>query len=506
LKNQSVKFRFALSAVGNLAQISLAFFSTLIIARVLGPENYGIFGFLAGSLVALKNVLDMGTGSAFYTFISKKSQPISFYILYALWQLIQFIFPFLIIAFILPQSWLETIWMGHERGLIILAFSAIFFQHLVWPTMSCIGDAKRMTKQVQILNVSISVFNLCLVSCASILEVLTVSFLFWVLLIQYLLASIISLNFFSVFKIQKGSLNVSRMLSDYYFYCLPLFLSTLVSFVFEFSDRWLLQSFGGSEEQAFYIVGYKFTAVGILATTSILKIFWKEIAEAYECQNSERIRVLYKRTSRFLYLITAIICGFMIPWSEQIILVTLGPSYSAGAAAISAMFLFSLHASLGQVNGVFLKSTNETKFLSVASIIFMGISIPISYFIQAPQNAWIPGFNLGALGMAWKMIVLNGIFVNSVSWWISKKHGWEFEWAYQVVGLVVALLLGWISYELIMVLNSILLINIYLQIGLALIIYGVTIPVAIWFLPWLTGYSQGDIRVLLLKATGFFSK
>ena len=135
----------------------------------------------------------------------------------------------------------------------------------------------------------------------------------------------------------------------------------------------------------------------------------------------------------------------------------------------------------------------------VAGIIFMGISIPISYFIQASQNAWMPGFNLGALGMAWKMVVLNCIFVNSVSWWIAKKYGWKFDWAYQVVGVVVTLFLGWISYELIMGLNSIILINIYFQIGLALIIYGIMITVAIWFLPWLTGYSQEDIKAILLK-------
>ena len=114
MENPSVKTRFAISVLVNLIRGGITFFTTLFIARILGPENYGGYAFLLGTFTALRSLLDMGTASAFYTFISKKPRPLAFYISYAIWQLIQFFLPFLIIAFVLPQPWLEAIWVGQE--------------------------------------------------------------------------------------------------------------------------------------------------------------------------------------------------------------------------------------------------------------------------------------------------------------------------------------------------------------------------------------------------------
>jgi len=504
LANPALKTRFAVTTFANIIRGGLTFFTTLFVARTLGPEHYGNYAFLLASFSAMRTLVDMGTANAFYTFISQKPRAFAFFLSYAVWQSIQFLVPFLLIAFIFPHTWLEVIWVGQERDLVLLAFSAIFIQQILWPTVSLIGESKRLTQRVQILNISISVVNLCIIVGAWALNQLTVSLLFWVLLLQYLVALIPAFFILSVFEVEKESLDIRSMLREYLNYCLPLVIFSWIGFAYEFADRWLLQNFAGSEEQAFFMMGYRFATIGLLATTSMLNIFWKEIAEAQENQNFERLRTLYLRVSRFLFTMSAVICGFMVPWSETIASLVLGPSYSAAAPVLAVMFVFSVHASLGQVNGTFLLSSGKTKMHMILGSIFMVISIPISYFIQAPPDVLVPGFDLGALGMAWKNLILNVVMVNFVTWWIAKINGWKYDWLYQVVGLTGALALGWLSYALVKGINSSLALNIYFQGSVTLLFYSVAITAFIWWLPWLTGFSRVEIKIMIIKSLKYF--
>ena len=499
MTNPSVKSRFAISATANLIRGGISFLTTVFIARAFGPEQYGNIVFLLGSFAAVRSLLDMGTGSAFYTFISKKPQAFAFYVSYAIWQLVQFLLPFLIIAFIFPQSWLDTIWVGQERSLILLAFAATFFQQLLWPTMTHIGESRRLTQRVQVLNISISVANLFLIFGAWALEILTVPLLFWILLTQYLFGLLFAVKVLSVFEVGKEPLNIRSMLREYLAYCLPLFVSYWLAFVSEFADRWLLQNFGGAEEQAFFMLGHRFAAIGLLATTSMLNIFWKEIAEAQEKQNLDRLRTLYQKISRFLYTTSAVICGLLIPWANEIVAKTLGPSYISGSSVLAIMFIFPLHATLGQVNLTFLLSTGKTKISMIIGSIFMFVSIPITYFVQAPQNALIPGFDLGAFGIAWKVVILNIITVNCIAWWVARENNWKFDWIFQIVSSTGILGLGWIIHELVMMLNSNLNFNILIQIGVAVVVYGIMVGLFIWLFPWLTGFSRNDIKSMVTK-------
>ncbi len=73
LSSQRISSRFAASLIGNITRLGLSFLSGLIVARGLGPEDFGNFSFLLTSFIAIKQLLNMGTSQAFYTFISKKN-------------------------------------------------------------------------------------------------------------------------------------------------------------------------------------------------------------------------------------------------------------------------------------------------------------------------------------------------------------------------------------------------------------------------------------------------
>jgi O-antigen/teichoic acid export membrane protein len=261
----------------------------------------------------------------------------------------------------------------------------------------------------------------------------------------------------------------------------------------------MLQNFGGSKQQGLYEIGYRLGAFSLLITASLLHIFWKEIAEAKEQNNLELTQKLYCKASRFLFLLGAIVSGFLIPWSEEIVWLMLGPSYAEGAPILVIMLIFSAFASVAQINGSMLLASGKTKAHLAFGSIFMVISIPCSYFILASKNAFFPGLQLGSLGLAFKMLVFLIVHVNVVSWWISRDYGWKFDWAYQVVALGCSLGLGWLSFACVESLQIVASSNLFLGGGLALLLYFGFVGTMIWWMPWVAGTSRQEIKSYVFR-------
>jgi O-antigen/teichoic acid export membrane protein len=151
MDKQSVWVRFISTFLTNVLRVGLSFISGLVIARTLGPSNYGNFIFLLGSFTALASLVDMASSSAFYTFISQKRRGLSFFFYYTVWISIQFSILLLLVLF-LPIPLKEKIWLGHTRSLILFALFASFSMNQIWNFWGQIGESIRDTIGVQVRN------------------------------------------------------------------------------------------------------------------------------------------------------------------------------------------------------------------------------------------------------------------------------------------------------------------------------------------------------------------
>jgi len=79
----------------------IGFVTGLLIARALNPAGYGDLMFLLGSFVAIRSLLDMGSSSAFYTFLSQRARGRRFYLVYFAWLALQFVATLALLALIL---------------------------------------------------------------------------------------------------------------------------------------------------------------------------------------------------------------------------------------------------------------------------------------------------------------------------------------------------------------------------------------------------------------------
>jgi len=494
----------------NAFRALIGFFTGLVIARSLHPAGYGDLMFLLGSFVAIRSLLDLGSASAFFTFLSQSARGARFYLVYIFWLAFQFIATLALLWLIIPTSVFEKIWLGHDREIVMIAFFAAFLQQQVWQMVGQIGEAMRKTVKVQLMNLAVALLYFLTIVLTSVYGSLSVENILLILISQYILATV----FAYIFLRDTGAMSlveeksVNEILWDYFKYCQPLMALALVSFSYDFADKWMLQNFGGATEQGYFQIANQFAAVSLLATTSILNVFWKEIAVAWEKQDRDRVAMLYRKVSRGLVMLGAVISGLLLPWSEQIVGIFLGGAYVNAWPVLAVMLLYPIHQSMGQIGGTMFLASGQTKKYMLVSIAMMLVSIPVSYFILAPANdGWLQGLELGALGMACKMVTLGIVSVNIQAWIIARYGGWKFDWVFQIVGIPMMIAGGFIAKAFsvwIWNFESDEMIGLVVPATITVIIYSCFVIAIIGWLPWLIGADRGVTatlfgRVLLRK-------
>ena len=494
MANHSVKHRFVYSLISNGMVGLLTGLTSLILARSMGPSDYGVFVFLAGSFLALRVLTDLGSGVAFYTFISQKPRGIKFLKAYLGWQGIQFLFPIIIIGLAIPEAWVHKIWLGQDRGIILLAFLAVFMRYNAWQTLIYLGESQRLTVRVQLWTAAISVVHLSILIFLWRQSLVLLPLVLLVTTMEYIGALCLAWKKIGIHIPPEENFNGKALLRKYRDYCTPLIGLSVLSFGSAFSDRWLLQHFGGPVEQAFYGIGQQFSVVGLLAATALVNIFWKEISEAHTQKNNALVKHLYQKTIRFLFFIGACFSGCLIPWSEEIVILLFGSAYAEGSTALAIMLLYPIHRSFYQLTLIYLLAVGHTKIHLKYSAIFFGIGIPISYLVQADKESFALGQDMGAVGMALKIFFLQILEANLLHWWITKNNKWEFDWFFQLFSMGAALCIGYISYEMTMAINFHFMENLVVKFMLSLFIYFALMSVSIWLAPGMAGTSRQEVR------------
>jgi O-antigen/teichoic acid export membrane protein len=489
--------------IANAFRAGVVFLTGIIVARGLSPAGYGNLTFMLGSFVSIRTLLDMGTSGAFYTFLSKRPRCARFYLFYLLWLLLQFAVTLLLVLILIPNEIFQKIWLGNFRETVALAFVASFMQQQIWQMVGQIGESSRKTIQVQFLNVAVACVYLACISLLTLYGAITIQKVMVITVILYGVSSIVGYRLLVVHNLQLNDdvVTVKGLISDYRAYCQPMLGLAVAGFLYTFIDKWMLQKFGGAVQQGYFQIAAQFAQISLLATISILNIFWKEIAEATAKQDHARVQSLYLKINRGLVILSAIFAGLLLPWSRQIVSIFLGQNYIEAWVVVAIMFLYPIHQSMGQIGGAMFMAGGDTRKYMILSISMMLFTLPLSYFAMAPsEGVLLPGLGLGAIGMVSYMVISSIFSVNIQAWVIARHHGWKFDWVYQVVGIPMILLLGYVGKFVVGFIWNLELVQVHNLIAPVLfscILYGALVFIMIWTFPWLAGIERIDIKRLI---------
>lgn len=520
----SIQKRFLFSAGANIVRAAISLSVGLLVARGLGPADYGNLAYLLGSFWAIRVLLDMGSSSAFFTFISQSKRSTKYYAVYFIWLSIQFLISVSLIALLLPASTVDLFWIGQHRELILLALLATFFQNQVWQTIVQIYEAERNTIQIQIAGLTIIFVHLILVINMLAQHWLSVQSILYAIIAEYAIAAVwlsitirnSLMNFNTSIKQNPSCQHESlgKVMKAYVNYCRPMIIMAIFSFLYEMADRWLLQRYGGPTQQGFYQVAAQLSTISLLAATSILNIFWKEIAEANASGEHQTVAKLYLKTTQSLVFVAAAVSCFLAPWAEPLVDTLLGSAYYSAWPILLILLFYPIHQAVGQINGTLFMATNWNTVYMKITVVGQLVSIPISYLMIAPVNdSFFSGFELGGFGLALKTLAMSFLFVNMQSWVISRQYHIAFQWRRQIAVIVILLGLGYACRILIEILFELMepALNlepqqeIILRMTVSGIVYLVGLFMLWYRMPRLAGMESKEVEALFGRIRAFFS-
>lgn len=443
----SILERFSVTLLANLVAAATAFMASVYIARHLGAASYGNFTFLLATFAAINGAVDLGVSNAAYTFLSKGEDLLRHMRLYFFWLFGRVLMVCAAIGLLLPQSILENFWPGYDREILALAFLGSFSLGPLRQFIIHIAESGRRTFFIQTALAIIAVAHLIIVLALGIAKVMSLKALFTAVVAEHIALALAARWYLRDMKSERPPM-IEPMIATmrkYAHYCTPFLFYTVIAFVYEFSERWLLQLFGGSVQQGFFSISAKVSLIPLLATTSLINIIWKEIAEAEQKGDKKKVISLFRRSSRALFFIAAATGTFIIPHSRPILVRLVGPEYAGAESILALLMLYPMFQTLGQLNATYFLATEDTKTHVAINTTAIILALPATYFLLAPLDAAVPGLSLGAMGLAIRWTLWNIAAVSVQSYIVARRQGTSSEILHPLFILTLFIALAFLS-------------------------------------------------------------
>lgn len=429
---KNFKKRFATSIFANLFRGGSTIFVGILLARFLGVEDYGALAFLVATGIAIKQLMDLGTSSAFFTFLSQEAKSRKFVFKFFTFFFGKYLVCILLILFVFPSPWIDKIWLSQGVLVIVVSIVAVSMQFDFWPLASQLLESQRETIKVQWIFVVSQLIHIGLILVLHYRGHLTIlNYLILVGVLWFLVACVV-VALYRPMSPCRSTIENAISIKDYLNYCGPIAPIMIISITTEFMDKWMLQNWGGERQQGLYAVSAQIASGALLITASFIKIFWKEVAENWHAENYQHSLKIYLGARKLIFYCGSFIAASAIPWASNIVDFLYGPTYIGATTALMILMLYSMHQSLGQIDSAFLMATGNTKVGLKTNIILAPIGIIISFVMLSNEKIFSLGLDLGAAGLALKALICQLVSVNLIAYLMQKEIKIKFDYIDQI--------------------------------------------------------------------------
>jgi O-antigen/teichoic acid export membrane protein len=446
--------RIIFSAGANLVRGALSFITSVLLARWLGPVSFGDMAFLLGTFLGVRLFLDLGTSSAFFTFLSQQRRSWSFIKYFSVWLAIQFLIPLIIIVILFPERWIENFWLDSQRSLVACAFIAVFAQSTLWPIAQSLAESARKTVFVQTIGAITAALHLFAVTVFFGAGVLSLYAIFIAIFMEYIVVFYLVIRNYHLEDSSDVQAEPEPGMADYVKYCMPLVPLLIFGAFQEVIDRWLLQRYGGSISQGYFAFSYQIAGMAVLFISAIGRIFWKEIAEIFHRGDHTQLADLFKKVLRITRLIAGVVAGFIAIYAPEIISITAGSAYKGAQLTMSILAIYVAYMAVGQIYSILLMATEKVKIVSYMSVFLSFVSASLAYALLATEFGRSIGFANAAENIAIKMLIVE--LVASIIYSLVVYQIWaiSFSFGAQLFTVAFGLAIAWLSRDLLLYLTS----------------------------------------------------
>ena len=124
--------------------------------------------------------------------------------------------------------------------------------------------------------------------------------------------------------------------------------------------------------------------------------------------------------------------------------ILLGSEYISSYLILSVFLLYPIDQVRGQITGTYLLAVEDTKATSIFGIAGGLLNLVFAFIVAGPGFWIFTNLDLGALGIALKLVILQFIFVNITMMYISFKYRIKLKLSFQLllpISIIAALAL-----------------------------------------------------------------
>ncbi len=438
----SLKKRYVLKLLANIVFGITNALLVAIVPKALGPVAYGQFNFLQQLYNQFISLVDANSSTAFFTKLSANNSRKELIAFYFFCSLLLFIVIF-IASFAINQIGAgDVAFPDVDKSHIYLSMIFCFFTWLSQIYIK-ISDAYAVTVPVEIIKIVHKIVMLIMIfiiingyglNLENYLFFNIISLVILLLVLQFLLTQkkIVDLKVFS------QPINFQGVFKEFYSFCSPLFFFNLIAIAIGIFDIWLLQKISGSVEVGFYGLAYSISAMCFLFTSAMTPIIMREFSKSIEKKDFENVRDLFRRYVPMLYAISAYFSVFVAFHAADLLLIFTDQRYEGAYMALVIMAFYPLHQTYGQINAALFFSAEKVTLYRNIGLLFSFFGLILSFL-----SVYL--LNLGAEGMAWKMLIVQLVSVN-VQLYYNAKYLKESSLGYILHQILCVMILGSIAY------------------------------------------------------------
>lgn len=495
---ESLRKRYLLKLFSSIIGFCIGIFMQSMITRGLGPQSFGNYSYLTSVFTQIVLLFDLGNSTGFFVKVSQRPREIElivFYFYFTTIGLLLFVLGTIILNYFVLYNY---IFPAQETFIILAAsFWAVFSRYI--QILNNITDAFGLTVK--------SETGLILQKLGGVLVIALLFFSHQLNLLNYFLFQYLSIIFIGVvfiwlirdcgiFVKNNWFLKkrvISKYIEEFYKYSRPMFFGALLGYTSIVLDRWLLQNYSGSAEQGFYGIALQISTVGSIFGGAMSMIIMRELSIAFSNNDLRQMGILFRRFIPLLYSLTAYFSCFAAIQSEKLVILLSGNEYKDAYLAVSVMCFYPVHQTYGQLSGSVFLATGQTKLYAKQTIIFVFIGLPILFLLVNPGT--FLQLDLGALGLAFKMVIIQILSVNVQLYFNAKLLGlsyWKYI-AHQVFSLGCLFSISIMTkliFDNLLIGQSNMLIN-FLASG---VFYTICVLLIIYFWPIVFGLTRKDIK------------
>jgi stage V sporulation protein B len=385
IKNST--FQFLTNAVSKVGTLLF----TVIIARLLMPELFGLYSLAFSTILLFATISDFGIGSTIIRFISreagkknlKKARAYLGYLSKIKFVIISILIVVLIASakYISENFYKKPIFLALIAGTLYILFYGLML--LLQPALQSFNKFKDIFFGEAIFQF----FRIALVSSAVLLSIkyalsneMVLFFIFLALGISYLLVCVF-LWLFSIPKTGILKTEKSKVLPENKKYInkflIALSASTLSGLLFSYIDRIMLGHFVAAEFIGFYTIALSFVS----ATSALTGFAGAALFPIFSRIKGQRLEDGFKKALKISIFFGIVSTLFVLALAMPIILIIYGNDYLPATGLLRLLSLSFFTLPLSGIYTIYFTSIGKPRTVAKYSIISTIINILFSYVL-----------------------------------------------------------------------------------------------------------------------------